>query len=185
MKKQYKSLVDIKKYERKGIYHSELFLFWKLAKELNVNQIVESGTYYGFTANRLEKLFPDCDIVTYELVPKRWEIAKKKCNKRISVINGRLDQSILTSSTAVIIDGPKWMAAIELAEQIVDKVAFVAIHDMYKYVKELKQRFKYVVHSGHPDSNVKALDKYIPTETIRRNNRKGYHGTVFACVRNK
>ena len=184
MKKLYKALVNIKKYQRKGIYHSELYLFWTLAKNMDIDTIVESGTYFGFTANRLAKLFPECRIVTYELSKERWKTAKKNCDKRIEVIHGRLDQSILTKKTAIIIDGPKWMGAIELAEEIVDKVAFVAIHDMYKYVKELGNRFKYVVHTGNPDDDIKALDKYIPNETIKRNNRKGYHGTVLACVWN-
>ena len=185
MKKQYKSLVDITKYERKSIYHSELFLFWKLAKELGVNRIVESGTYYGFTANRLEKLFPECRIITYEYRQKRWEIAKKKCHKRIEVVQGKLDNNILTPNTAVIIDGPKWMAAIELAEEIVDSVALVGIHDMRNYIHVLKERFPTVVHSGRPDNDTKKLDKYLDRETVKRHAKGKYYGMVLACVRNE
>lgn len=184
MKKLYKSLIDIRKYERKGIYHSELFMFWNLAKELGVDQIVESGTYCGFTANRLAKLFPECKIITYEFRQKRWEIAKRRCDPRIEVVLGKIDLTRLTPTTAVIIDGPKWMAAIDLAEQIVDKVSIVGIHDMENYIGVLKQKFKSVVHSGKPDDDIKNLDKYIPPETIKRHNKGKYYGTVLACVRN-
>jgi len=184
-KKQFKELVDIRKYERKGIYHSELYMFWKLAKSLKVDRIVESGTYHGLTANRLEALFPECDIITFEYREDRWKVAKERCNPRIDVRLGKLDQSVLTPTTAVIIDGPKWMAAIELAQEIVGKVTLVAIHDMYSYIKVLKDRFNLMAHSGKPDSDVKKLDKYIPAETIKRNNRKWYYGTVLACVEAK
>jgi len=188
MKKLYKSLVDIKKYQRKGIYHSELFLFWKLAKKLGVNRIVESGTYYGFTANRLAKLFPECRIITYEFRKKRWKIAWdscRKCNKEIEVMLGKLDPKVLTKKTAVIIDGPKWEAAITLATEIVDKVAMVGIHDMENYIDVLKERFDEVTHSGNPDSDTKKLDKYLDKATIKRHSKGKYYGTVLACVRNK
>jgi tRNA A58 N-methylase Trm61 len=184
-KKLFKSLVDIRKYERKGIYHSELYMFWQLVRTLKVDRIVESGTYHGLTANRLEALFPECEIITFEYREDRWNVAKKRCNPRIDVRLGKLDKSVLTPTTAVIIDGPKWMTAIELASEIIDSVALCCIHDMYSYLNELEKRFNVVCHSGKPNSDIKQLDKHIPAETIKRNNRKGYYGTVLACVRAK
>jgi hypothetical protein len=132
----------------------------------------------------LEKLFPQCEIFTYEFKEKRHEIARRRCHSRIHTCLGRLDPAVMTPTTAVLIDGPKWLAAIELAKQIVDSVALVAIHDMEKYIPLLKSTFRYVAHSGHPSADIKALDKYLDPATVKRHNQGRYYGTVLACVRN-
>ena len=176
----YKELVDIKKHKRKAIFHSELFFFWNIAKELGVKRIVESGTYHGVTANRLEKLFSECDIWTYEYKDKNFQKAVKKCHPRVNVVFGSMDKSKLNKNTAVIIDGPKGEKAIELAEEIVGKVALVAIHDMDRYIPVLVERFVDVVHSGKPDKAVKKLDKHIPLNSTNKYTK--YYGRVLACI---
>jgi len=180
MIKKYKELVNIKKYRVKGIFHSELYLFWTLAKSLKVNRIVESGTFHGFTANRLARLFPECEIYTYEYKKDRYDKALRNCNSRVKVFHGELDQSVLTSKTALLIDGPKDMRAIRLTEDVIDKVAMVGLHDMDIHIDALTERFGEVVHSGVPEKAAKKLDKFIPKE--KRKYTKGYYGRVLACV---
>jgi hypothetical protein len=143
---------------------------------------VESGTYRGFTANRLAQLFPNCSVVTFETNREHWKKAKKRCNPRINAIWGSLDEKLLTKKTAVLIDGPKGKKAIELAQQIIDKVAFVAIHDMKNFIPVLKKKFGEVVHSGKPDKAMKKLDKYIPYKSSHHGK---YYGQVLAIVRSK
>lgn len=180
-KRTYKKLVNIKAYERKAIYHSELYLFWKLARKMGIKRIVESGTYYGFTANRLARLFPDCEIISYEYREKRYRIALTRC-KGYRAVYGNLDESMLTPDTALLIDGPKWMTAINLAHRLADKTKLLAIHDMEKFIPVLKSKFEHVKHSGNASANIRFLDKYIPRRDLKRHEGGQYYGTVLACV---
>jgi len=71
---KYKKLLgnDINKCKLHTIYHSEMYFFWRYAQDYKIEKIVESGTYLGFSAKRLRKLF-DCPIITFEKVKKNYE----------------------------------------------------------------------------------------------------------------
>ena len=177
-----KALGDlIEGYEASSIYHSELYSFWEMCKKHNINHIVESGTHYGFSTLRLQKLFPDIRIETYEKDRTFYEAARKRLKVECYCEDIRDVVLDLTPRTAVLIDGPKKERAIKLAETMVDSVAFVAMHDMKKYLKKLK--FKEVHHTGNPSEEIKALDAAIPYNP--KHHKHGLYGNVLAIVRNR
>lgn len=182
MQEYIKALGDlINQYEERSIYHSELYLFWKWCKQYKIDHIIESGTYKGFSTKRLIKLFPDVKIETYERDRGYYEAL----DLPIPYYNADIREAHLelTPTTAVLIDGPKKERAIGFAKKIVNKVAFVAMHDMKKYLKRLKKEFKKFEHSGNPVEEVKALDKAIPYNP--QHHKHGLYGNVLAIVRNR
>lgn len=185
MQEYIKALGDlINQYEERSIYHSELYLFWKWCKQYKIDHIIESGTYKGFSTLRLEKLFPECLIETFERDRGFWEEANKRLIAADCYCGDIRDMHLeLTPTTAVLIDGPKKERAIGFAKKIVNKVAFVAMHDMKKYLKRLKKEFKKFEHSGNPVEEVKALDKAIPYNP--QHHKHGLYGNVLAIVRNR
>lgn len=129
----------------KSIDLKELEFFCTFTK--GINRIVESGTYRGVTAKRLSLIFPK--VYSYEKRKKRYKnIPLENRGKNIKYIYGELNKKYLTSTTALIIDGPKRLKAIKLARKMRKRVAFVAIHDMKEYKSKLKKIFKTVKFKG-------------------------------------
>ena len=96
------SLIDT--HEEHSIYHSELYLFWKMCKEYKIDHIIESGTYKGFSTKRLIRLFPDIKIETYERDRGYYEALRLDIPCYCADI--RDVHLELTPTTAVLIDGP-------------------------------------------------------------------------------
>ena len=180
---EYKKLLGntLKTRDDHSIYHSEMYLFWKFAQDYDVRKILESGTYMGSSAKRLKKLFPKCEIITYESDPGHYKRIKKV--KGIKYVFGELKNSLgkIDKHTAILIDGPKRKTATRLARQCLRKGAlFVGMHDMYEYIDYLRTKFKTVEHSGYPSKEVKSLDSF----KIDTHKFKDYYGTVLAVVTN-
>jgi len=176
----------LNRYEEHSIYPSELYFFWKFAQGHPLSTIVESGTYYGFTTRRLRLLFPDCHIRTYEKDKEHLKEALLReaiRDSSVNYIHGKLNHNLLNKSMAVIIDGPKKERAVDLAYQICDDVAFVAIHDMRKYLNLLRQNFRTVLHSGEPSEKVKRLDSSVPYHSDHY--KYNLYGTVLAIVKDR
>lgn len=128
----------------KSILLHELCAFWNFSQQFALNRIVESGTYKGLTAKRLSLLYPHCKIYSFEKRKERFlAIPKQHLADNLQYRHGQLSMKYLTSKTALLIDGPKRMAAIELAQKARKIVPFVGIHDMGDYLDILKTRFKY------------------------------------------
>lgn len=170
----------LNKYEQKAIYHSELYQFCKYAQDYDL--IVESGTFHGFTAERLARIFPDKPIVSYEIDRDRAKVADKRCRKyeNVVIIHGAL-KKISNPNCALLIDGPKGDAAIKMARHMKEQgVKLIAMHDMRDYIKKLKKKFGNVTHTGYPPLDVKDLDFAIPYK--RSHHREGLYGKVLAFV---
>jgi len=172
-------------YEPKAIYHSELCNF---CEEVFINfctKIVESGTYLGYTAIRLAKVFPEIEIVTFEKDTERYRYAQGRCSPypNITCLNAELTKhmDVITEKTAVLIDGPKGEAAIKLARKCRKKCTVVAIHDMRDYLDVLKRKFKNVWHTGGLREEYRALDEAIPYKPSHH--EKGLYGKVLATVK--
>lgn len=174
---------SINSYQKRSVYHSELYFFWKYSQGYEFDSILESGTYKGFSTNRLKYLFPFCDIITFEK-EKSYYDELDKSDKEILYVHGELDTNLITNKTIVLIDGPKRKLATRLARKCIKKGAlFVGIHDMFEYIKYLKTKFKHVDHTGYPPDEAKGLDRTIPKD-LPGHNKKGMYGTVLAIVRN-
>lgn len=129
----------------KAILLKELEFFCTFAK--GIDRIVESGTYRGVTAKRLSLIFPK--VYSYEKRKKRYKnIPLENKGENIKYIYGELNKRYLTPTTALIIDGPKQLNAVRLAKKMRKYVAFIAIHDMLAYKKQLKKIFKTVKFKG-------------------------------------
>lgn len=129
----------------KSILLHELWAFWDFSQQFVLNRIVESGTYKGLTAKRLSLLYPHCKIYSFEKRKERFfAIPKEHRAKNLQYRHGQISMKYLTPKTALLIDGPKRMAAIELAQKARKIVPFVGIHDMGDYMDVLETRFKYV-----------------------------------------
>jgi len=179
----FKKKIDITHYEKKEIYYSEMFYFYRECK--GITRIIESGTYLGNSTAILAKLFPDVEIITYEKRKARYNEARKNLEEFANVrcIHGKLGHKDYKwkSSDAVLIDGPKHKDAIRLAVKIhkYGPPAFIAMHDMWPWIDYLKKRFKAVGHSGNGEA--KELDKHIPYNKLHHNN--DFYGAVLAVVK--
>ena len=177
---EYKRLLGDSVRGNHSIYASEMFLFWKEASKHNPKRILESGTYLGSSAKRLRLLFPDVEIITFEISKGHFKQAEKVDG--VDYRRGELKNNLklITDSTVVLIDGPKRKLATRLARQCLREGALcVGMHDMYEYVDYLKKKFKSVVHSGNPSATVKRLDD----GQVVKSPSKKYYGTTLAVVR--
>ena len=179
MIEEFKKLMgdDLKTYDNHSIHHSEMYLFWKFAQKHNVRRILESGTYHGSSARRLRLLFPEAEIITFELREGHYKRIKrvKGVDYRVGELKNHL--KLIGKNTAVLIDGPKRKLAVRLASQCLSKGAlFVGMHDMYEYLGYLKSKFKKVVHSGKPSDEERQLDITAYESTKKK------EGAVVKCA---
>lgn len=175
-----KILGDKNIFNGKSIRPSELYCFWMYSKKYKINKVIESGTHYGRTAIRLSLLFPECEIITYESRKDRYKIGSKNCKKykNIKSVFGKFKprKHKTDKNTAVIIDGPHGGNAIGMALELLNKCAFVAIHDMHDYVETLE--FVYgdmLFHTGSVSKELKDMDE---AEEYTNN----YYGKVLAII---
>ena len=139
---------DLTKYAvtRKGPWPSELFLLIALAAQAQVTRWIESGTCWGQSMEMLWRGTADLrELVTIEKDPAlekaiRWRIDAISGRGRIRLMVGDGCDAVVTAldeapeeRTAVFLDGPKSVTAVELALAALQRpgVQFVAMHDMY------------------------------------------------------
>lgn len=117
---------------------SENFCFVALCKMFDIDVIIESGLYFGASTQMFCEYFPSKKIYTIdtEVLDSATQTLDKYDNIVIREGNGHqllpeIIQSIDKSKKiAVFIDGPKGREQFTLARSVVDKVAFVALHDV-------------------------------------------------------
>jgi len=136
-----------------SVLFSEAFAFMSFCRLYDVDLILESGVYRGFSSE-VWSLFAK-DVVAIDLfpAPEIFEVAKQRLKHRTNVRiiqgNGKvvlpqvLDAAGPERRAAVFIDGPKGELAIRLASTLRKhpKVAFVAMHDMAPYRSALREEF--------------------------------------------
>lgn len=130
-------------YRLKGIFPSEMFLFFKLAHDFNADDLIlESGVGYGNSTMYLAKLFPSTTIASVD-ADKYWQLDHVKrqlsAHRNVNVHKGdstkllpMILQRVKANRVAVLIDGPKKMLAVSLASRMLQdsRVRFVAVHDL-------------------------------------------------------
>lgn len=142
-------------YRPKSIFPSEMFLFYREAKQRNVDQIIETGAGFGGSSSYLARLFPNVTLTCIDdngygfLTTLRKELP-------INFIQGDATQVLLpviershSKSIAVLIDGPKGKKAIDLANKISDHAVLIAIHDIpnsESQADEFRTQFGFLDH---------------------------------------
>ncbi len=150
-------------YLPKAIFPSEMFMFYYIAKGKEVDCVIESGVGNGGSTNYLDALFPDAEIISVDLGDVK---LTRELHPRIEFIKGdgsievpRIVDRAIGKNIGVLIDGPKNDLAIELANKLVDKVRFIAIHDLPPFDTHSRSFRK---NFGFLDSNVGAYLKKYP-----------------------
>jgi len=127
-----------------SVLFSEAFAFVSFCKLYEVDYILESGVYKGVSTEMWSVFAKDVIAVDIFLPPEAERRLADVSNVRLLVGDGRrLLPTILEQQpqrrTAIFIDGPKGELAIHMALHLrkFPQVAFVALHDMAPYRKEL------------------------------------------------
>lgn len=120
----------------KALFPSELFMFYREARRVEADHIIESGIGYGGSTAYLDRLFPDIKITSID----RGKVESiRESHPRIQFIQGdgywEIPEAVRSSkgkNIAILIDGPKGHRAIHLADRILGsgRVRIVAIHDL-------------------------------------------------------
>jgi precorrin-6B methylase 2 len=159
-------------YKPKAIFPSEMFLFYKLAKDFDANDhIFESGVGYGGSTSYLARLFPRTKITSIDADRygqlEQLQIKFKRNAPNVVLLKGnsaRVLPSLIRLSgarrIAVLIDGPKARAALRLVKRLLRNrhVEFVAVHDlseeMAKHGKVNSRDAAFRAAYGHLDHGV-------------------------------
>lgn len=120
-------------YRQKGIFPSEMFLFYCRAKQAGADHIIETGVGYGGSTSYLARLFPDVPITSID------RNVRHAAGLGVKVARGDaqwvLPDVVRRSSgnaLAILIDGPKGPPALDLARRFLgaEKVKVIAVHDL-------------------------------------------------------
>jgi hypothetical protein len=122
------------------MFNSELLLFLTVAELLDVDRVIESGRYRGYSTQILAEYFTDSGPSVVSINLRQGTEADRIARERLSGMTTELKYGDsretlpeeLVDSSAVLIDGPKGDAALELALELLDreKTALVAVHDL-------------------------------------------------------
>jgi hypothetical protein len=137
---KFKNILPIKWTER-GILISEGLLFCSMCDLYNIDYILESGTYNGFSTEIFAKYFPSKQIITIDVNTK--EEAKKRLDEYDNVMmvkgDGRFSiKNIIQKNPkwkiGIFIDGPKGIDAVNWGKRFMNyqNVRFVGIHDCHR-----------------------------------------------------
>ena len=133
------------RWRRKGMFPSEVLAFCVLAKHLRLSHIFESGMAMGYSTESLATLL-ELPIVSFDLAGyglwQHWltrfrlsrfnNLAIYRGNSK-KMLPPMLEQSEPGDRIGLIIDGPKGLAAVELANNLArrfSQIKLIGIHDI-------------------------------------------------------
>lgn len=143
---EYFDETKIPKYEKDGIYPSELIMFLILCKFVfKVDVIIESGVKYGYSTQFLTNFFEgNIYSIDKNLIPSTK--LKFEKNKNVHIVEGDSYteiENILKNigsniRVACLIDGPKGIHAINLCKKLIThkNILLFGIHDVAKEFNE-------------------------------------------------
>jgi hypothetical protein len=128
-------------YEARGILHSEMALIIHTCRRLGVREVIESGRARGQSTYMLAKYMPDVEVHSVELRNHPDEaVARERLAafENVSLYNGDGADFLpwlaakATGPTAILLDGPKGAAAVDILARCFEYPAVCAgfIHDM-------------------------------------------------------
>lgn len=127
-----------------SVFFSEAFAFASFCHLHQVDLVAESGVYKGASTEMWSLFAKEVAAVDISLTQEAEQVAERHPNVKLYTGDGQtlLPQLLRQSArAAVFIDGPKGELAIRLALSLCElpQVAFVAIHDMGPYKRELRR----------------------------------------------
>lgn len=139
----FKAAVGHLSYKPKAVFPSEMFLFYLQAQDFGEDDLIlESGVGFGGSTTYLVELFPKTTIASVDsdaYQQLQFFMQRMKRHKNLHLTRGDalrllplLAQRARADRIAVLIDGPKRMAAVSLASKMLQdsRVKFVAVHDL-------------------------------------------------------
>lgn len=130
-------------YRQKGIFPSEMFLFYLQAQDFDADDLIlESGVGFGGSTTYLALLFPDTMIASVDgdAYGQLQHVRRQLARHRNATIRKGDSTKLLplllercyANKIGVLIDGPKKMMAVALASRLLQdsRVKFVAVHDL-------------------------------------------------------
>ena len=128
---------NLPKYEKDGIFPTEILSFIAMCKKLDINLIIESGIKYGYSTSMLNKYYTS-DIISIDILLFNQTKERFK-NTNVKLIEGdssKIIQDIVNDNKnkniACLIDGPKGQFAINICNNILknNNVLLCGIHDV-------------------------------------------------------
>jgi hypothetical protein len=156
-------------YEARGIIHSEMALIMARCRKLGVRNVIESGRARGQSTYIMAKYMPDVHVYSIEArdgedIRFGRERLASMPNVTLLTGDGALCVEELASSaalrTAVLLDGPKGAAAVEILQEcfLLPDIVVGFIHDMRKldhggpspHRAAAEAAFPWRMYSDHP-----------------------------------
>lgn len=156
-------------YEPRGILNSEMALILGLAKAYNIDLFIESGRARGQSTYLLAKHLPNAHIDSVERVSSADETyARQRVGHMPNVTLRITDGTVWIPEflqlhqgrrVALLLDGPKGHAALDLMERCAPYLTLGFIHDMRAldhgepspYRKAAEERFPNAIYSDNPE----------------------------------
>jgi len=176
----------------RGIFLSEMFLFYCVVRPLNPPQILESGRAQGGSTLTLAHCFPDVRIVSVELDRSSPDSAialeKLAPHRNVECLFGDSRDILprrLEHENAVLIDGPKDFRALKLALRLLQtgKPGVVFIHDCpvgSPWRKFIDDHWSNAFFSDHPEFLRRF--SYLDDFGIAPRDWSRPRPTTFACL---
>lgn len=172
---EFEALVKEIAYEDRGIFFSELLFLRAAADGIKPLQVLESGRARGVSTNLLCSLFPDSRVISLEYEYKHQDAmyAERALahHRNLALLYGDSTvvlPELLLPGDIVLIDGPKGMAAVNLALRSLatGRPAAVFIHDCFRGQKGRKFLDQHVPTAFYSDdsqfvANFRHLDDAI------------------------
>lgn len=174
----------------RGIFVSEMFLFYSVVRPLNPGRILESGRALGGSTLTLAHCFPRTRIVSVEFSAQNAATALDKLapHRNVECLfedSRKVLPKLLEAGDAVLIDGPKEFRALKLALRLLStrKPSVVFLHDFAAgspWRRFLDRHWPGAYFSDHPDF----LCRFNWLDDVGRTPRdwRRPRPTTFACL---
>ena len=173
--KKFKDLVKDIKYEKGGIFNSEMLLITSLIKDFDINLIIESGRANGQSTKIFSEVLRDPKYKIISIEYDKYDPEVKHSYKRLKYYkkllllfgdSNKIIHNYITEDCFLLIDGPKRLGAIKLSIECLKNplVKAVFIHDLHKdspFRKYAEKLFKNYFFTDDLDyvKRFKSIDK--------------------------
>jgi len=176
----------------RGIFLSEMFLFYCVVRPLSPRQILESGRAQGGSTLALAHCFPDVRIVSVELDANSTNnavaLARLAPHRNVECLFGDSRDILpprLEQGDAVLIDGPKDFRALKLALNLLrtGKPSVLFLHDCpagSRWRKFIYDHWPDAFFSDHPEFLRRF--SYLDDFGIAPRDWRRPRPTTFACL---
>jgi hypothetical protein len=163
-------------YEGRGILHSEMALVIDTCRRLSISAVLESGRARAQSTYMLAKYLPDTLIASIEARPTHPDslFGKERVSafENVQLFDGDGKNGVVAlidqlpyKRIAVLLDGPKGLAALELLDRCFRRASNVVvgfIHDMRRKDHGVASPFRVAAEAIHPRAVFSDAPEYAP-----------------------